>query len=238
MKLSFIKLYFIISLFVTNFSSGALHPQIPLTAGGSSTLPESGLNTQLPSLFDFVSAVNQHPQGNLAGVYVPGLFADPIVQQPTNNAGYVSTQPEAITQFRMASKYNSIGLLAHNTAAGSLFQNLSINQVVYLVKSTGEIGAYRITEIQRYQAISPNSPYSNFIDLDRQGLTISAQTLFMNTYGRGGGSLVFQTCIAADGQPSWGRLFIIATPIENLPAQQTYFRAVKFSRHFGTNAIL
>lgn len=138
----------------------------------------------------------------------------------------------------MASKYNSIGLLAHNTAAGALFQNFSINQVVYLVKSTGEISAYRITEIQRYQALSPNSPYSNFIDLDRQGLTISAQTLFMNTYGRGGGTLVFQTCIAADGQPSWGRLFIIATPMENLPAQQIFLRTVKFSRHFGTNTIL
>jgi len=238
MKNFFFRLFFVISLFVTGISSGAQQPQVPVTAGGSSTLPESGLNNQLPSLFDFVSAVNQNPQGILAGVYVPGLFADPIVQQPANNAGYVSTQPEAITQFRMASKYNSIGLLAHNTAAGALFQNFSINQVVYLVKSTGEISAYRITEIQRYQALSPNSPYSNFIDLDRQGLTISAQTLFMNTYGRGGGTLVFQTCIAADGQPSWGRLFIIATPMENLPAQQIFLRTVKFSRHFGTNAIL
>lgn len=238
MKNAFIRLFFIISMFVTGISSGAQQPQVPVTSGGSSTLPESDLNTQLPSLFDFISAVNQHPQGTLAGVYVPGLFADPIVQQPANNAGYVSTQPEAITQFRMASKYNSIGLLAHNTAAGALFQNFSINQVVYLVKSTGEISAYRITEIQRYQALSPNSPYSNFIDLDRQGLTISAQTLFMNTYGRGGGTLVFQTCIAADGQPSWGRLFIIATPMENLPAQQIFLRTVKFSRHFGTNTIL
>lgn len=238
MKFSFAKLLLVFSLLISSFSTDELKYLLPVTAGGSSTLPESGYNTQFPTLSEFVSAVNKHPQGILAGVYVPGLFADPIVQQPANNAGYVSTQPEAITQFRMASKYNSIGLLAHNTAAGAQFQNLALNQVVYLVKATGEISAYRITEIQRYQALSPTSPYSNFVDLDRPGVTISAQTLFMNTYGRGGGSLVFQTCIASDGQPSWGRLFIIASPLEDLPAPNNSIKSIRYSPHFGTNAIL
>jgi hypothetical protein len=64
-----------------------------------------------------------------------------------------------------------------------------------------------------YQALSPTSPYSNFVDLNTKKL-LSAEQLFYNIYGRGGSTLVFQTCISTEQVPSWGRLFVLAKPIE------------------------
>jgi hypothetical protein len=167
----------------------------------------------LPTLYTFISAVKNGASGMLTGVYVPGVLAYPVVQQVGSDAAYVSSQPETITQFRMAAQYNTVGLLAHDFLAGASFSNLKAGQEVVLIYGDSSLKKYQITEIQRYQALTPTSPYSNFVDLTNNA-KLSAEQLFLRTYGQGKSTLVFQTCISTDKVSSWGRLFVVARPVE------------------------
>ena len=171
--------------------------------------------TNLPSLSSFVSLVNDGQAGELRGVYAPNVFADAVVQQPGNDANFVSTQPGVVTQFRPASSIGSTGLLAHNFLAGQQFPLLTRGDLIYLVYGDGYQAPYIVTETLQYQALQPESPYSNFIDLSNGNL-LSASYLFNSAYGRPG-DLVLQTCIDANGDPSWGRLFIVAEPYVGQP---------------------
>ena len=169
-------------------------------------LPETGF----PSLRSFVALMNNGHPGELRGVYAANLFADVVVQQPSNDGTFVSTAPRVITQFGPAATIGSTGLLAHNYLAGEKFARLVPGDLVYLVYGSGRTMAYVVTGALKYQALSPESPYSNFIDLS-SGMLMSASTVFSVVYGRPG-DVVFQTCIEANGNPSWGRLFIVAEP--------------------------
>jgi hypothetical protein len=189
---------------------------IPLTGSISIDTTQTSQAPTFPTLSEFRTVVTANPGGFLSGIYVENLMANPIVQQPSNNPGYVSQDETAVTQFGMASQFNTIGILAHNNKAGAAFSKLGIGEVIYLVQSTGTLKAFRITKIQQYQALSPNSPYSNFINMQNSN-TITAQTLFTSIYGQGGGVLILQTCIEKDGNPSWGRLFVMATPLVDIP---------------------
>lgn len=164
----------------------------------------------LPSLNAFANLLRNGQTGELRGVYAPNILADTVVQQPGNDANFVSTQPDAVTQFRPASSIGSTGLLAHNFLAGQQFSLLARGDVIYLVYGDGYKAAYIVTQILKYQALDPESPYSNFVDLSNGNL-MSASYLFNLAYGRPR-DLVLQTCIDADGNPSWGRLFIVAEP--------------------------
>lgn len=185
---------------------------------GTTTNPEinqeNSSNLVQTSLRDFSSKVKNGWVGVPTGIFVPGVMAFPIVQQPTNNAAFVSSQADTLTQFRMASQYNSTGILAHDYLAGVRFTELIIGQEVAVIYGDGTMRFFRIYEIQKYQAITPTSPYSNFVDLSNNN-KISAETLFYRTYGLGGGTLVFQTCISTEKVSSWGRLFILARPSDN-----------------------
>ncbi len=165
--------------------------------------------SDLPGLIAFAGGV-YNGRSELRGVYVPNVLADDVVQQPTSDATFVSTTPEVVTQFRAASGVGSTGLLAHNYLAGTQFPLMRPGQTVYLVYGNGRTERYSVTQILKYQALQPESPYSNFVDL-RDGRSMSATDLFNAAYGRPG-DVVFQTCIAANGDPSWGRLFIVAEP--------------------------
>lgn len=169
--------------------------------------PEPVVDNQLE---DFASTVS-NGSSNITGVYVNGTLAMPIVQQPSGNAGWVSEADDVVTQFGIATQYGSTGLLAHNTHAGAEFFNIQSEQEVVLVTGNGETQSYRVESIRKFQALQPTSPYSDFIDLD-SGEKLTATDLFYAVYS-GEHHLTFQTCIAQDGELSWGRLFIIATPI-------------------------
>jgi hypothetical protein len=67
--------------------------------------------------------------------------------------------------------------------------------------------------IQRYQALDPFNPRSEFKNMETQ-TSVTAEDLFNNVY-RGEYHLTLQTCIENNGNSSWGRLFIMATPVEN-----------------------
>ncbi len=148
----------------------------------------------------------------IRGIYIRDVLSMPVVQQPGGNAGWVSESDNTITQFGMATQYNTTGLLAHNTHAGAEFAKLQKGQVVSVVSGDGTVSRYKIEAVYQFQALQPTNPYSNFVDLEtNQQLT--ATELFYRVY-TGAHHLTFQTCIEKDGEYSWGRLFVLAYPLQ------------------------
>lgn len=160
----------------------------------------------------FVASVNNGYANLVTGVYIPNQLSLPILQQPNSNPGYITMQAGAATQFGMASDYGAIGILAHNFLVGSEFFNLAEGMEVYIVYGDGSYSVYLISEIRRFQALQPNSPYSNFLDLDNDDDLLSAAQLFDQIYNQPG-NVIFQTCIDANGINTWGRIFVTAEPI-------------------------
>jgi len=168
----------------------------------------------LPALADFSKTVQNGKAKELRGVYVDNVFALPIIKQPSGSPAFVSGNDGEVTQFGMAAQYGNIGLLAHNYLSGKLFSDLAAGQQVRLIYGDGKIETFVITEVLRYQALEPNSPYSSFRNIDNKDETISADQMFRRVY-LGDRHMTFQTCISAYGNSSWGRLFIIAVPKSN-----------------------
>lgn len=163
------------------------------------------------SLEDFVEAVKNGQSNQVVGVYIPGVFALPVGQQPKNNAGYVTRNPGEATQFSMADVYGTVGILAHNDLAGAEFYDIQMNQYAIIVYGDGSLEYYVISGMEKYQALSPTSTFSDFVDMNGSGDHLSAGALFNHIYAPGN-RLVLQTCIEANGDASWGRMFIIAEP--------------------------
>ncbi|MBX3045398.1 MAG: hypothetical protein KF698_00215 [Anaerolineales bacterium] len=166
-----------------------------------------------PAVAAFSSFVNSVSNGNSAqvtGIYVDGVMAYGVVGQG-GNAAFVSEQPNVVTQFGLASQYGSQGFLAHNYLAGGAFASIGIGQTITLVYGDGSTRDFQVTGTQSYQALSPDSTQSNFVDLN-SGEQITASTLFHKVYNNKN-SLVLQTCIEQDGISTWGRLFITAVPL-------------------------
>ncbi len=160
---------------------------------------------------DFVQTLIDGNVNTIRGLYVDNKFAFPVVQQPSGNAGFVSTTEDVITDFSMPRKYGVTGLLAHNYLAGVEFFTLEIGDLVQVVYGDGSIQMYRVSDIQSYQALSPNSASSNFVDLATSE-KLTANQLFKRVY-MGEHHLTLQTCIQQGSEDSWGRLFVIADPV-------------------------
>ena len=166
--------------------------------------------TALPDYRSFVESIQNGQKGVLRGVYVDGVLALPIVQQPVGHPGFVSQNADEITQFNMATEVGNVGLLAHNFLSGASFTNLAPGQEVRLIYGDGAVEYFIVDQIYQYQALQPYSPTSEFRDLETD-ITITAEELFHKVY-RGKRHVTFQTCIEANGNSSWGRLFVIAQP--------------------------
>jgi hypothetical protein len=165
-----------------------------------------------PTLDTFAASVTDGAADVVRGVFVADVLALTVEQQPADNPGYVSAQPNSVSQFGLASGYGVTGLLAHNYLAGARFVDLAEGQEVWIILGDGALKHYRVERIERYQALQPYSPYSNFIDL-ATGEQLSASALFLRVY-TGGDQVTFQTCITLNSSPAGGRLFVIATPID------------------------
>lgn len=163
-----------------------------------------------PDFTGFIKLVENGDVDVLSGVYIPDVLALPVVQQPAGDAGYVSDHDNEATQFAMASQYGNIGLLAHNYLSGRLFSRLAIGEEVRLVYGDGKVEYFIITEVLHYQALEPTSQWSSFRDLNNHDV-LSAEQMFTRAYA-GNRHLTLQTCIASNGNSSWGRLFVIAVP--------------------------
>lgn len=163
-----------------------------------------------PNFSNFVESLQDGEADVVKGVFVPGVLAFPVIQQPVGNPGYVSQSADTITQFSMAAEVGNVGLLAHNHLAGQSFTNLKAGDEVRLVYGDGKIEYFTVTQALQYQALQPYSPYSEFRDLETSQ-TITADKLFRMVY-RGDRHVTFQVCIEANGIDAWGRLFVIAQP--------------------------
>jgi len=166
----------------------------------------------LPTFSDFSKSVQNGQADVLRGVYASNVLALPIIQQPSDNAGYVSSNDGEATQFRMASQFGNVGLLAHNHLSGKAFSGLAVGQEIRLIYGDGRVEYFVVNEVLKYQALQPNSPYSSFKNLDKNE-TLTAEQMFKRVYF-GDRHITFQTCINAEGNLSWGRLFVIAIPKE------------------------
>jgi hypothetical protein len=198
------------SIFIFFALSAALMPSY-----GVQALSSDSHSANLPLLNVFVSQVKNGQSDQLRGVYIPEILAAPVVQQPARNDGFVSPRQNILTQFGLASQFGSTGLLAHNGLAGASFSQLETDQKIYLIYGDGQIATFVVTKILHYQALEPNSPSSKFIDLDTHD-SLKASEVFSKVYSRQG-QVVFQTCISAGDEPSWGRLFVIAEPYSQKP---------------------
>jgi hypothetical protein len=85
---------------------------------------EPAINQRKLSLLEFINFVKNSVSDDLVGVYVPGVIAFRIIDQPAGNYTYVSNEQDVVTLFGMTKKDNSIGLLAHNYLAGKDFNKL------------------------------------------------------------------------------------------------------------------
>lgn len=184
---------------------------LPLTGIEQSTHRQTA-SPYLPDLDEFTSAVINGDETQVVGIYAADFLALPVIQQPANKPNFVSSSDNTATQFAFAKQYNTIGLLAHNYLAGERFFNLALNQLILIIYGDGSYQVFQITDIQTYQALTPNSPHSDFVNLSDTNELLTAAELFNRIYAPGN-RLVLQTCIAFAGEPSWGRIFITATPL-------------------------
>lgn len=189
---------------------GEAQTMSPITANSSST-PEPTLTPLPPPFFDrFVSSLINGNANQVVGVFVDGVLALRVVQQPASKPGYVSMKHDVATYFAMVYQYmKNTGLLADNSHAGIYFYDLQPGQSAVLIYGDGSTAEYVVSDIDQFQALDPHSVTSNFVNLST-GEALTATQLFSLVYG-GSSRTTFQTCIAQGGESAWGRLFVIAT---------------------------
>ena len=170
-----------------------------------------------PGLGQFAASTINGIPGDVVGIYVRDIMALPVQQQPPGDPSYVASEHNLLTEFTMPKRYGAVGILAHNYLSGSRFSQLTPGTEIVVVFGDGRIARYTVTGSESYQALDPNSPVSDFVhpsDPTRRVLTSSE--MFQRVYTRPN-QIVFQTCVEAFGDPSWGRIFITAEasgPIE------------------------
>jgi hypothetical protein len=186
-----------------------VEPAAPVVAAQAiARAPE--VSEEQAQLDQFVGTISGQEPGIVSGVFVTGRFSLPVVQQPAGNSSFVSSDDGTATQFETAKGYGTIGLLAHNYLSGKLFFDLREGDEVIIIYGDGSQERYRINQIARYKALSPTSVYSDFVDLsDPARETLPAGEVFERIY-TARDRVVFQTCTEAEGNPSWGRMFVTA----------------------------
>ncbi len=159
----------------------------------------------------FAQSVQNGQPDQVVGVFVPRVLALRVVPQSSESSAYVYPVAGYATQFKLAARFGTTALLAHNYLAGAQFFQLTPGETANLIYGDGSTRPYVISYTRRFQALRPEDPFSTFVDLDNGHATLSSDQLFRQIY-MDAGALVFQTCIASNGISSWGRLFVIAKP--------------------------
>jgi hypothetical protein len=165
----------------------------------------------LPPFHSFVAQVSDGEAEKVRGVYVPGVFALPVIQQPETDVTFVSDKQGVITEFRKAARNNITGLLAHNYLSGGLFYELSPNQEVRIIYGDGTIRLYEVSSIHSFQKLKPLSVRGPMIDLGN-GMRVSTREVF-NRFYNGEHQVTFQTSLEREGNLNWGLTFIVANPL-------------------------
>ena len=157
---------------------------------------------------------SKKPLEDINGVYLGQDHFLRVVNQPSNKPEFVSDISGVVTNFQLASRFGNIGLIAHNYLGGRHFSDLKIGDMVYVMNGFQDKRCYQVTSIHCYQALNPRSSRSNFIDLETREMH-SVNEVFKKIY-TGEHHLVLQTCIEKGNIKEWGRLFVIAVPVERL----------------------
>lgn len=205
------KRFLLVILAVVTLSITGFTPQVPVTglSDPGKMLSPSGCSNPNTSLSGFQPSALYAKKIN--SIAVENHFSFSVVEQPINNPGFISESENTVTRFRTADKYGSTGFLAHNYLAGSKFLDLKVGDRIDLKIENEETQSFWVFSIRKFQALSPCSAYSDFIDLE-SGQRFSASELFLDFYGQDD-LIVLQTCLEKDGLKSWGRIFIMAYPV-------------------------
>lgn len=199
--------------------SGAPQPAIPLPAQvmapTAPALRPAPPERKIVQATATVSALDAFAAAVRTGAHVlVGLYSPSGLQLRVDQQGgdplHVNANWGWASQFGLAAQYGSLGLLAHNFLSGAAFADVGIGQELDAVFGDGAVRRYSVSTIRRFQALRPSDPYSDMLDL-ATGLRISSTDTFMQVYK--GDRLVLQTCITENGDPIWGRLFVIAGPL-------------------------
>ena len=154
---------------------------------------------------------SKRPLEDVSGVYLGDNRYLRVVQQPGGRPEYVSGISGVATSFQLASRYGTIGLIAHNYLGGRFFLDIKEGDDVHVLDGYGRSRRYKVTGIRQFQALEPRSPRSRFIDLETHQ-TQTASEVFKEIY-TGEHHLVLQTCIEKGRIKEWGRQFVIAKPV-------------------------
>lgn len=172
---------------------------------------DTSTNDKVAALKQFVDSVIDGESGTIRGLYTEDVFGYPVIQQPSSKPAFVSEINDVVTEFAMASQYGTTGMLAHNYLAGTAFFSLEVEDFIQVVYGDGSIKEYKVVDVLSFQALSPDSASSSFLNLET-GETLTSTQLFKQVY-TGSHHLTLQTCIEKGSEDSWGRLFVIAEPV-------------------------
>ena len=133
-------------------------------------VPQSGLvassieTLTYPGLAEFASGLLNGSVDDVVGVYIEGVLALPVVQQPGGRPDFVATEPNMLTQFSLPRTYGAVGILAHNYLSGSRFPQLREGTEIVLVYGGGQIKRYQVSRAEirsRHSAPTVPSPTSS-----------------------------------------------------------------------------
>jgi len=201
---------------VENEQTLSLEAATPTPSNGEEEQEISGdeetQKSNLPIFDQFIEDLKTGEADKIVGLWVENVMALRVVYQPANDPSFVSTIDNVATYFMYPwQKAGNHGLLAHNYLAGRFFFDVKLGDIVTLVFGDGNYMDFEVTEIKAYQALQPNSPYTNFIDLE-SGEQLTVNNVFIDVY-MGDFHTVLQTCIAMGSETEWGRNFTIAPPL-------------------------
>ena len=175
------------------------------------TFPTKAIIPVTGGIFDRADALH-NSQSEVVRIEVKGILDYPVAQQPAERPGFVSSVPDEVTQFAAPAQNDVLAFLAHNYLAGDEFSEITENTVVSVTYTDGSTQWFLVEAVEAYQALQPTSLFSDFRSLDT-GELFDVQSIYDRVYG-GSYPLVMQTCIEFEGNNVWGRLFILAEPLD------------------------
>lgn len=145
-----------------------------------------------------------------------------IVQQPPGQEEYVDPNYDVITEFSELSEEEekqARWFLAHiQGKAGQEIAQLRQGMRIRFEMEGGEVQEYEIAGVVRYQATEPNSSTAPLIEVNENletiGIPLSNRAVKRGLFGLANGGIILQTCIENGGNSSWGRIFVVAQPLE------------------------
>ena len=164
-----------------------------------------------PEFARFIKQVADGQAKFVRGVFVEGILALRVVQQPTKDWAYVSGVLGNATEFQNAADNGVIGLLAHNYLSGKLFYHLKMGDQIGVVYGDGSVKNYRVSGSFQYQKLDPNDLSSKMVDLSTD-ITMTSGQVFEKFYA-GSDHVTFQTCLEKNGVSTWGLYFVVAQPV-------------------------